>query len=54
LNWSSKQMPMATSESSKRVLFEESSQALRPSQRTVEQISHGPKDVTPFEWSLCS
>jgi hypothetical protein len=43
---------MATSESSKRVLFEESSQALRPSQRTKEQISHGPKDMTQFEWSL--
>jgi hypothetical protein len=48
----SKQMPMATSESSKRVLFEESSQTLRPSQRTIEQISHGQKDMTQFEWSL--
>jgi hypothetical protein len=48
----SKQMPMSSSESSKRVLFKELSQALRPSQRTVERISHGPKDMTQFEWSL--
>jgi hypothetical protein len=48
----SKQMHMVISDSSKRVLFEESSQPLRPSQRPVKLVSHGPKDMTQFEWSF--
>jgi hypothetical protein len=49
----SKQMHMATCDSSKRVSFEELSQTLKPSQRPIKLVSHGLKDMTQFEWSLC-
>jgi hypothetical protein len=47
-----KEMRIPIGDSSKRVLFDESSQPVRPSQRQVEHASNGTKDMTPFEWSL--